>query len=59
MADEIEIPLTGEEFQEFAEFSAGKGKPLSTLEGYVDYRRAVGRPPTFGGYSYDGYLNPD
>jgi hypothetical protein len=58
MVDPIEIPLTAEEFHEFADFSSGKGRPLSTLEGYVDYRRAMGRPPAFGGYSYDGYLNP-
>jgi diguanylate cyclase (GGDEF)-like protein len=58
MVDPIEIPLTGNEFRELMEFWSGKGKPLATLEGYVDYRRSTGRPPTFGGYSYDGYLNP-
>ena len=58
MADAIETPLTGEEFRDFLEFSAGQGKPLVTLEGYVDYRRSAGRAPAFGGYSYDRYLNP-
>jgi hypothetical protein len=57
MADAIETPLTDEEFREFLEFSTGEGRPLATLEGYVDYRLSTGRPPTFRGYAYDRYLS--
>ncbi|MBN1837810.1 MAG: hypothetical protein JW820_18280, partial [Spirochaetales bacterium] len=58
MADAIELPLSGEEFREFLEFSTGENRPLVTLEGYVDYRQSAGRPPSFRSYPYDRYLNP-